>query len=109
MAILLRPPNPAEEQRIPDKAQDPIGRTRAKNSKPIHDLIVSVLLLRDKLIGLPAWRWITGLDGTAAALEVAGTIVRQSARRSPFRSSPFAGPAFCSLLLVSKTRILLHD
>ena len=104
MALLLRSPNPAEEQRIPNKAQDPVGRSRADNGKPIHDLIVSVLLLRDKLIGLPAWRWSTGLDRIAAALEVAGTIVRQSARRSPF-----AGPAFCSLLLMSTTRVLLHD
>jgi hypothetical protein len=45
---------------------------------------VSVVLLRDKLIGLPAWQWITGLDGIAAALEVAATVVRHSARRSPF-------------------------
>ena len=95
MPLLFSSPNPAEEQRIPNKAQDPVGRPRAENSKPIHDLIVSVVLLRDKLIGLPARWWITDLDVSGAALEVAGTVVRHSARPSPFRSWPFAGPAFC--------------
>src|SRR5436190_24278189 len=101
MALLLRSPNPAEEQRIPNKAQDPVGRPRAENSKPIHDLIVSVVLLRDKLIGLPAWRWITGLDGIAASFEVAGTIVRQSARVHHFGVRHLPGPPFalyCSYL-----------
>jgi hypothetical protein len=53
MPRLLRSPNPAEEQRIPDKAQDPVGRTRTKNRQPVHASIVSPALPSHKLKTCP--------------------------------------------------------
>src|SRR5438874_7336766 len=49
MPLLFRSPNPSEKQRIPDKAQDPVGRTRAKNSQPVHSPFMPVPIPPDKL------------------------------------------------------------
>jgi hypothetical protein len=70
MPLLLRSPDPAEEQRIPDKTQDPVGHPRAKNRQPVHVRIVSVAILHDKLNAVAAGLVLQfGSDDTHGLLE----------------------------------------